>query len=33
MKAMRNTWRGLGVKPEGKYHSEDLEVDGKLMLK
>jgi len=31
MTAMRDTQRGLVVKPEEKRHSEDLEIDGKLI--
>jgi hypothetical protein len=32
MKAMRNAYRMLGGKPEGEKYSEDLDVDGNVIL-
>jgi hypothetical protein len=33
VKEMRNAWKNLGGKPEGKNCLEPLEIDGKVILK
>jgi hypothetical protein len=32
MGEMRNAYKNLVRKPEGKNHSEDLDVDGRIIL-